>query len=139
MDAVWDSVDRPVEPRSILAHDAEPGCLVQASRSAKLALSPEHELAVARLSGEAHALAHQTRPEARPPRLRLYQQQAQLGHRLRPLDEEYRADRLAPLLKDNGIRFAYPTLIWWNARGEMRGCACEKRQTYRFVRNELGA
>jgi hypothetical protein len=48
-------------------------------------------------------------------------------------------DQLVPLLKDNGVNFAYPTLIWWNAKGEMRGCACEKRQTYRFVRKELGA
>ena len=47
-------------------------------------------------------------------------------------------DQLRPLLKDNGIKFAYPTLIWWNAKGEMRGCACEKRETYRFVRKELG-
>ena len=45
---------------------------------------------------------------------------------------------LTPLLKKNGIGFAYPLLIWWNEDGEMRGCACEKRQTYRFVREELG-
>ena len=48
-------------------------------------------------------------------------------------------DQLIPLLKDNGINFAYPLLIWWNEKGEMRGCACEKRETYRFVRKELGA
>ena len=48
-------------------------------------------------------------------------------------------DQLTPLLKDNGVRFAYPTLIWWNAKGEMRGCACDRRETYRFVRRELGA
>jgi hypothetical protein len=48
-------------------------------------------------------------------------------------------DRLRPLLRDNGIDFAYPTLIWWNDKGEMRGCACERRETYRFVRRELGA
>ena len=48
-------------------------------------------------------------------------------------------DRLRPLMKDNGVDFAYPLLVWWNARGEMRACACEKRQTYRFVRRELGA
>jgi hypothetical protein len=48
-------------------------------------------------------------------------------------------DRLRPLLRDNGINLAYPTLVWWNAKGEMRACACEKRQTYRFVRRELGA
>jgi hypothetical protein len=53
-------------------------------------------------------------------------------------------DELRPLLKANGITVSdptgirYPTLIWWNARGEMRGCACEKRETYRFVRRELG-
>lgn len=46
---------------------------------------------------------------------------------------------LTPLLKANGIRFAYPLLIWWDKDGQMRGCACEKRQTYRFVRQELGA
>ena len=45
---------------------------------------------------------------------------------------------LQPLLKANGINFAYPTLIWWTADGKMRGCACEKRETYRFVRRELG-
>jgi len=48
-------------------------------------------------------------------------------------------DQLVPLLKDNHINFAYPLLIWWNDKGEMRGCACEKRETYRFVRKELGA
>lgn len=48
-------------------------------------------------------------------------------------------DRLRPLLADNGVDFRYPTLIWWNAKGEMRACACEKPQTYRFVRKELGA
>jgi hypothetical protein len=45
---------------------------------------------------------------------------------------------LTPLLKDNGIRFAYPLLIWWTEDGEMHGCACEKTQSYRFVRRELG-
>lgn len=45
---------------------------------------------------------------------------------------------LKPLLKANGINFAYPTLIWWTEDGKMRGCACEKRETYRFVRRELG-
>jgi hypothetical protein len=46
---------------------------------------------------------------------------------------------LRPLLKDNGIDFAYPTLIWWTKDGQMRGCACEKRETYRYVRSDLGA
>lgn len=47
-------------------------------------------------------------------------------------------DDLRPLLKDNGVNFAYPLLVWWNDKGEMRACACEKRETYRFVRKELG-
>jgi len=47
-------------------------------------------------------------------------------------------DDLTPLLKDNGISFAYPTLIWWTVDGEMHGCACEKPQMYKFVRKELG-
>ena len=46
---------------------------------------------------------------------------------------------LRPLLKDNGIEFAYPTLIWWTKDGEMHGCACEKEETYANVRRELGA
>jgi hypothetical protein len=48
-------------------------------------------------------------------------------------------ERLRPLMKDNGVKFAYPLLVWWNAKGEMRACACENRETYRFVRRELGA
>ena len=51
-------------------------------------------------------------------------------------------EQLLPLLNDNGIDrggFRYPTLIWWDKQGRMRGCACEKRPTYRFVRRELGA
>lgn len=46
---------------------------------------------------------------------------------------------LRPLLKDNGITFAYPLLIWWTKDGQMHGCACEKKQTYGRVRRELGA
>ena len=48
-------------------------------------------------------------------------------------------EQLRPMLKDNGINFAYPTLIWWDKKGVMRGCACEKAQTYRYVLRELGA
>lgn len=47
-------------------------------------------------------------------------------------------DKLTPLLKDNGVTFAYPLLVWWDDKGRMRSCACQKRQTYRFVRKELG-
>ena len=48
-------------------------------------------------------------------------------------------DDMIPLLKANGVNFGYPLLVWWTPEGEMRACACEKRETYRFVRKELGA
>jgi hypothetical protein len=47
-------------------------------------------------------------------------------------------DRMQALLKPNGIALRYPTLIWWDKDGRMRGCACESPQTYRFVEHELG-
>lgn len=47
-------------------------------------------------------------------------------------------DDLTPLMKANGVTFAYPLLVWWDDKGRMRACACEKRETYRFVRKELG-
>lgn len=46
---------------------------------------------------------------------------------------------LTPLLRDNGITFAYPLLVWWTKDGKMHGCACEKKETYGRVRKELGA
>lgn len=46
---------------------------------------------------------------------------------------------LVPLLKQNGVNFAYPLLVWWTPDGQMKACACEKRETYRFVRKDLGA
>lgn len=48
-------------------------------------------------------------------------------------------DDLVPLLKDNGVNFAHPLLVWWTSDGVMRACACEKSETYRNVRRELGA
>jgi hypothetical protein len=51
-------------------------------------------------------------------------------------------DQLRPLLAANGIArggFRFPTLIWWDKQGRMRGCACEKRPSYHFIREELGA
>jgi hypothetical protein len=51
-------------------------------------------------------------------------------------------DTITPLLAANGVDnqgFRYPTLIWWDKQGRMRACACEQRETYRFVRKELGA
>ena len=47
-------------------------------------------------------------------------------------------ETLRPLLEENGVRFAYPTLIWQGKDGHLRGCACEDRITYPYIRAELG-
>jgi hypothetical protein len=47
-------------------------------------------------------------------------------------------DQLTPLLAENGIELRYPTLIWKDAKGQLRGCACEERETYKYIRSELG-
>ena len=48
-------------------------------------------------------------------------------------------ERLTPLLRDNGIKAAYPTLIWWTKDGKMKGCACERAETFQYVRKDLTA
>jgi len=48
-------------------------------------------------------------------------------------------DKLIPLLKANGVSFAWPLMVWWTPDGQMKACACEKRETYRFLRKDLGA
>jgi hypothetical protein len=48
-------------------------------------------------------------------------------------------DDLTPLLKDNGVGAGYPALVWWTKDGRMRGCVCDRPQSYRFVEQELGA
>ncbi len=47
-------------------------------------------------------------------------------------------DDLTPLLKDDGIAFGYPTLVWWTKDGKMRGCVCDKPQSWKFVEQDLG-
>jgi len=47
-------------------------------------------------------------------------------------------DDLRPLLAENGVNLAYPTLIWQGRDGHLRGCACESRDTYPAIRAELG-
>ena len=46
-------------------------------------------------------------------------------------------EKLRPLLKANGINFAYPLLIWWDKEGKMKGCACEKRETQDYALKDL--
>lgn len=47
-------------------------------------------------------------------------------------------DDLTPLLAENGLPMHYPTLIWQDAKGRLRGCACEEPETYAFFRKDLG-
>ncbi len=47
-------------------------------------------------------------------------------------------DELTPLLAENNIELRYPTLIWKDAKGQLRGCACEDRSEYKYIRSELG-
>lgn len=47
-------------------------------------------------------------------------------------------DDLRPLLLENGIELRYPTLIWRDGAGRLRGCACEDQETYKYIRSELG-
>ncbi len=47
-------------------------------------------------------------------------------------------DDLTPLLAENGLPMHYPTLIWQDAKGRLRGCACEEPETYEFFRRDLG-
>ena len=47
-------------------------------------------------------------------------------------------DQLTPLLAENNIELRYPTLIWKDEHGQLRGCACEDRTEYKYIRSELG-
>jgi hypothetical protein len=47
--------------------------------------------------------------------------------------------RLTPLLKDNGVAFAYPTLVWWTKDGRMRAASGDNPRTWRHVEAELEA
>jgi hypothetical protein len=47
-------------------------------------------------------------------------------------------ETLQPLLAENGIELRYPTLIWKDESGQLRGCACEDRSEYKYIRSELG-
>jgi hypothetical protein len=48
-------------------------------------------------------------------------------------------DKLTPLLKDNGVGFDYPLLVWWTKDGKMEACACTDAHQYSYVLKDLGA
>ena len=49
------------------------------------------------------------------------------------------ATTLGGELKNNGVGFDYPTLVWWTKDGKMRACACTSPQSLGFMEKELGA
>src|SRR5215471_10335871 len=64
------------------------------------ALRPERDLAVADLACEAHALVDEPDADAEAARLRIDDEQPQLGHRARLPDQEHRAHHPTVLLGD---------------------------------------
>jgi hypothetical protein len=48
-------------------------------------------------------------------------------------------DQLGPLLKANGVRFDYPTLVWWSKDGKMEACACAAEGSWKRMRADIGA
>jgi len=49
------------------------------------------------------------------------------------------ATTLGGQLRDNGVNFDYPVLVWWTKDGRMRASACTSPQSLGFVEKELGA
>jgi hypothetical protein len=47
-------------------------------------------------------------------------------------------DKLQPLLKANGIAFAYPVMIWWAKDGTFKGVSGGKPQADGNIRKDLG-
>lgn len=47
-------------------------------------------------------------------------------------------DQIKPLLADEGIDLRYPSFVWKDARGRIRGCACEQPDSYPALRADLG-
>jgi hypothetical protein len=46
-------------------------------------------------------------------------------------------DKLAPLLKANGIGLGYPLLVWRAPDGGLRGCVCDNPETQGYALKEL--
>src|SRR2546426_7394349 len=79
---------------------AEAGLLVQAARRVQLALRPQRELAIAGLPREADALVDQAAADTESSRVRLHEEQPQLGDGLRFTHDEDRTDDLAVPIRD---------------------------------------
>src|SRR5262245_2421880 len=84
----------------LLVYETEAGLLVDVAGRAEDAVGPERDLPVAGLARKAQALFHEASAHAESACLRLDEQETQLGHRLRSLDEEDGPHDLAVLLGD---------------------------------------
>src|SRR2546430_1604444 len=71
--------------------------LIQSPGLQELALRPQRNLAIARLSREAHAFIDEASTDAETTRRRLHVQQSKLGHSVRLADKKDRTDDLAVL------------------------------------------
>ncbi len=47
-------------------------------------------------------------------------------------------DKLTPLLKDNGVEFGYPLLVWWTKDGKMKAVVADDPRKDEAVLKDLG-
>jgi hypothetical protein len=47
-------------------------------------------------------------------------------------------DKLTPLLKDNGLEFGYPLLVWWTKDGKMQAVVADDSRKVGHVMKDLG-
>jgi len=48
-------------------------------------------------------------------------------------------DKLTPLLKENGLDFGYPLLVWWTKDGKMRAVVADDPHKDAYMLKDLGA
>src|ERR1700691_5033120 len=87
----------------LLADQLKGGLLINLAGRSQFALRPQHHRFISRLAGKANALGHKPFADAHPSCRRLYQQQAQLSHLLRFLNEKNRADDLSAALRHPAV------------------------------------
>ena len=48
-------------------------------------------------------------------------------------------DKLTPLLRDNGVTFGYPLLVWWTKDGKMQAVVAQDPKQDEYALKDLGA
>ena len=48
-------------------------------------------------------------------------------------------DKLTPLLRDNGVTFGYPLLVWWTKDGKMQAVVAQDSKQAAYALKDLGA